>query len=121
MSFRVGALVAIAFFAGIFVLFQIATRPPEAPAHHIFFNGVVLTMSEREPQVEAVSIRGGRIERLGSAEQILALATDQTEMTDLRGRTLMPGFVDAHGHFPGSGWTLFSTDLNSPPIGTVNN
>ncbi len=121
MSFRVGALVAIAFFAGVFVLFQIATRPPEAPAHHIFFNGVVLTMSEREPQVEAVSIRGGRIERLGSAEQILALATDQTEMTDLRGRTLMPGFVDAHGHFPGSGWTLFSTDLNSPPIGTVNN
>ena len=39
MSFRVGALVAIAFFAGVFVLFQIATRPPEAAAHHIFLMG----------------------------------------------------------------------------------
>ena len=29
----------------------------------------------------------------------------------------MPGFVDAHGHFPGSGQTAFSVDLNSPPIG----
>jgi predicted amidohydrolase YtcJ len=31
----------------------------------------------------------------------------------------MPGFVDAHGHFPGSGQTVFSVDLNSPPIGDV--
>lgn len=31
----------------------------------------------------------------------------------------MPGFVDAHGHFPGSGQVVFSTDLNSPPIGNI--
>ena len=50
---------------------------------------------------------------------MLAKATDETLVVDLRGRTLMPGFVDAHGHFPGSGQTVFSVDLNSPPIGDV--
>jgi predicted amidohydrolase YtcJ len=33
----------------------------------------------------------------------------------------LPGFIDAHGHFPGSGQTVFSADLNSPPIGEVTN
>ncbi|NCZ64222.1 MAG: amidohydrolase, partial [Cellvibrionales bacterium] len=108
MSFRVGLVVLAAFLAGVLVLFQIATRPPEAPPHHVFVNGIVLTMDDRAPMVEAVSVRHDRIESVGSSEEILALAGDETTVTDLRGRTLMPGFVDAHGHFPGSGWTLFS-------------
>ena len=119
MSFRVGLVVLAAFLAGVLVLFQIATRPPEAPPHHVFVNGIVLTMDDRAPMVEAVSVRHDRIESVGNSEEILALAGDETTVTDLRGRTLMPGFVDAHGHFPGSGWTLFSTDLNSPPIGEI--
>jgi len=119
MSFRVGLVVLVAFLAGVLVLFQIATRPPEAPPHHVFVNGVVLTMDDTAPIVEAVSVRHDRIDSLGTSEEILALAGEDTTVTDLRGRTLMPGFVDAHGHFPGSGWTLFSTDLNSPPIGEV--
>ncbi len=71
--------------------------------------------------VEAVSVRNGRIDAVGGSEALLATADDQTSVVDLRGRTLMPGFVDAHGHFPGSGQTVFSADLNSPPIGEVTN
>ena len=119
MSFRVGALVLTTFVLGLYVLFSIATRPPEAPEHQVFVNGIVLTMDEESRVFEAVSVRGDRIEKLGSSETILALVNDKTEVIDLRGRTLMPGFVDAHGHFPASGQVIFSADLNSPPIGNI--
>lgn len=119
MSFRVGALVLTTFVVGLYVLFSIATRPPEAPGHQVFVNGVVLTLDEDNRVFEAVSVRGDRIEQLGNSETILGLVDDDTDVIDLRGRTLMPGFVDAHGHFPASGQVIFSADLNSPPIGDI--
>ncbi len=115
MSFRVVALVLTSFVVGLYVLFSIATRPPEAPGHQVFVNGVVLTLDEDNRVFEAVSVRGDRIEQLGNSETILGLVDDETDVIDLRGRTLMPGFVDAHGHFPASGQVIFSADLNSPP------
>ncbi|MGB1439263.1 MAG: amidohydrolase family protein, partial [Luminiphilus sp.] len=115
MNYRVGLLVLVAFLAGVYVLFQIATRPPQAPDHQVFFNGQVLTMDGDNTVTEAISIRGATVDRVGSSEDILALVSDDTEVIDLRGRTLLPGFVDAHGHFPGSGQVVFSADLNSPP------
>lgn len=47
----------------------------------------------------------------------MALVADDTLVVDLRGRTALPGFIDAHGHFPGSGLKAIAADLNSPPIG----
>ena len=119
MSLRVGFLVLAAFTAGLWVLFAIATRPPEPPEHQVFINGNVLTMDADNRIVEAVSVRGDRIEKLGRSEELLAEAEDDTQVIDLRGRTLLPGFIDAHGHFPASGQVVFSADLNSPPIGNV--
>ena len=54
---------------------------------------------------------------MGTTDEISNLIKDSTAVVDLAGRTLIPGFVDAHGHFPGSGQTAFTVDLNSPPIG----
>ena len=120
MNWRVTILILIVFMSGIAVLFAIVTRPAAAPSHEIYVNGTVLTMDAASRVVEAVSVRNGRIDAVGGSEALLAGADDQTSVVDLRGRTLMPGFVDAHGHFPGSGQTVFSADLNSPPIGDVN-
>ena len=66
---------------------------------------------------EAVSVQDGIIEQVGTTPEISALITDSTAVIDLAGRTLIPGFVDAHGHFPRSGQTAFTVDLNSSPIG----
>jgi len=121
MTFRVGLSVLAAFLLGVYVLFQIATRPPEAPAHQVFVNGEVLTMDGGNTVAQAVSVRGELIEAVGTSEEILALTGPETEVYDLRGRTLMPGFVDAHGHFPGSGLVIVAADLNSPPIGDIEN
>lgn len=90
------------------------------PPHQIYFNGQILTMDVGEPRVEAISVRDGVIESVGNESEVMLLVEDHSELIDLEGATLMPGFVDAHGHFPGSGRTAFSADLNSPPIGTIS-
>ena len=95
--------------------------PSAPPGHRIFVNGQVLSMDGENRIFQAMSVRGQYIDQLGSDEEILALAAGSTIVTDLGGQTLMPGFVDAHGHFPGSGMGGVQADLNSPPIGVVTN
>jgi predicted amidohydrolase YtcJ len=101
------------------VLVAILARPPAAPHHELYVNGVVITMDASNTVAEAVLVRAGQIEAVGSSEDLVSRIDDDTVVVDLRGRALMPGFIDAHGHFPGSGQTVFSVDLNSPPIGRV--
>lgn len=73
--------------------------PPVSPQQHIIFhNGTILTMDETAPQSEAIEITGEKITAVGSNKRILALARAETMVVDLNGRTLMPGFVDAHTH-----------------------
>jgi predicted amidohydrolase YtcJ len=95
--------------------------PSAPPGHRVFVNGQVLSMDGESRIFQAMSVRGEYIDQLGSDEEILALAEGNTIITDLGGQTLMPGFVDAHGHFPGSGMGVVLADLNSPPIGRVTN
>ena len=88
----------------------------------ILINGDVITLTgpDNGDLAEAVAISGERISAVGTSEDIGRLAGPQTEVIDLGGSAVLPGFIDAHGHFPGSG--LFArhfVDLNSPPIGTV--
>jgi predicted amidohydrolase YtcJ len=68
------------------------------PAGLVFYNGTVLTMELDNPQVEAIAILGDRIQAVGSDQEILALAGDETQLIDLNGRTLTPGFIDSHSH-----------------------
>jgi len=120
MNWKSILLVFFALVAGLGVLVKIATRTPAPPEHQVFINGDVLTMDADNRVVQALSTRGELIEAVGSTEEIMALVGDDTEVVDLRGRTLLPGFIDAHGHFPGSGMRVIAADLNSPPIGVIN-
>ena len=120
MNLKTFSLIAVALLGGLYVLVSIALRTPAPPAHQVFINGDVITMDAANTVAEALSVRGERIEAVGTTEAIMSNVTDDTVVTDLRGRTLLPGFIDAHGHFPGSGMKVISVDLNSPPIGTMN-
>ena len=64
----------------------------------IYFNGNILTMNEAMPQAEAVYVKNGKIIEVGGTAQILKLKNAQTVLIDLKGKTLMPGLIDAHGH-----------------------
>ncbi|QFU77965.1 amidohydrolase [Halioglobus maricola] len=68
--------------------------------------------------VSAVAVEGERIVAVGD-EEALAAYRDGADVIDLGGRVMMPGVIDAHGHFPGTGTRAIMADLNSPPIGTV--
>ena len=119
MNWKSIVAVAAALIVGFGVLVRIATRPPEPPAQQLFINGNVLTMDANNRIVEALAVRADRIEAVGSTGEIMALAEEGAEVVDLAGRTLLPGFIDAHGHFPGSGQKVIAADLGSPPVGTV--
>lgn len=119
MNWKSILVVIAALVVGFGVLIRIATRPPEPPAQQLFINGNVLTMDADNRIVEALATRDDRIEAVGSTEEIMALAQEGAEVVDLGGRTLLPGFIDAHGHFPGSGQKVIAADLSSPPVGTA--
>jgi len=108
------ALIALAL-AGAFIL----DRSQQPPRHRVFVGGRVLTMNPQNAIAEAISLRSDRIEAVGSDEEIEALIEDGTVVVDLAGKTLMPGIIDAHGHYPGSGLATVAADLTSPPVGEV--
>ena len=67
----------------------------------IFHNGVVISMEDGQPRAEAIAIAKDTILAVGSDDEILALAEKNTDVIDLGGRTLMPGFIDSHSHWIG--------------------
>lgn len=62
----------------------------------IFYNGAILTLEGQQP--EAIMLEKGKISVLGSEAEIMALKQANTQLIDLEGKTLMPGFVDPHSH-----------------------
>ena len=74
----------------------------------IFLGGHILTMNETE--AEAILVEDRRIAAIGESDKLRSLHPD-AEVRDLGGRTLMPGFVDAHGHFAAYAMSLLQLSL----------
>ena len=91
-----------------------------ASATHVYRNGTILTMDSGGSQAQALAVRGETILAVGSDAEIMALADQHTVVTDLRGRTMLPGFIDGHSHFVSAGlMAATQLDLSSPPVGGV--
>ena len=90
-----------------------------APADRIFFGGDVVTVDHDDRVVDAVAVAGGRIAAVGRRDDVMALRGPGTAVTDLGGRALLPGFIDAHGHLALTAQKLASANLSPPPIGRV--
>ena len=86
----------------------------------IYFNGDVVTVAAGQPQAQAVAIAEGKIVAVGSDQEVTALRGPSTEMVDLRGTTMVPGFVDAHSHFVNALQVLTYANVSAPPVGPVN-
>ncbi len=67
---------------------------PDLILHH----ARIITIDPRLPQAEAVAIANGRFCAIGPNDKVLALAGAQTKKIDLEGKTVLPGFIDAHSH-----------------------
>ncbi len=77
------------------------SRPSTSPsiqADIIFTNGDILTMDASNPTAQAIAIQDGKIIAVGSNDEIQTYRDEKTVLVNLAGRTLLPGFVDAHAH-----------------------
>jgi predicted amidohydrolase YtcJ len=77
--------------------------------------GSVMTMNPSMPRAAAVAVTRGRISAIGSDDEIGALVGPGTRRVDLRGRTLLPGFIDAHVHPVSAGLELMNCALHDLP------
>ena len=81
-------------------------------ADTIYTGGDILTMAGTEPEyVESLAVKDGRILCVGPAAEVQRHAGPATRSVDLAGQTLLPGFIDTHGHFVYFGKNLVDADL----------
>ncbi|MDE6699861.1 MAG: amidohydrolase family protein, partial [Acetatifactor sp.] len=85
----------------------------------IFYNGRIITMENETAEEElaeapeAVLVRDGLIAAVGSLEEVLEFAGDEAVKCDLKGKCLMPSFIDAHSHFVMNGQMASWADLSA--------
>jgi predicted amidohydrolase YtcJ len=82
-------------------------------ADRLFVNGEIHTLATPDETHEAVAVRDGAVVRLGSAREVEFLEGVDTDVVDLGGRVLLPGFVDAPTHLTTVGRYLVHADLSA--------
>jgi predicted amidohydrolase YtcJ len=90
-------------------------------ADAIYFGGDIITMEDDSAvYAEAVAVKEGKIILVGTKSEAELFKGDSTNMIDLDGKTLVPGFVDGHAHFHGFGAQAVGANLLASPDGIVN-
>ncbi|ART79099.1 amidohydrolase [Oceanisphaera avium] len=120
--------------ASVFAFAPQAGTPPTPHAHiHInsaqlpflyadtlYTNGDILTMQGTSPQyVETLAVKGNLIQALGTHQALQPYQGPDTKIVDLQGKTLLPGFIDAHSHFMFALNMVNQANVASPPVGKV--
>lgn len=83
------------------------------PADLIIKGGTIYTADERQPTAEAVAVNADTIRFVGSLDDALSFQGEKTEVLDLQGATMTPGFIESHGHIMGVGYNEMNLDLMS--------
>ena len=84
--------------------------PAKQPADVVILGGTIYTVNDNQPTVEAVVVKGDKIEFAGAEMEAREWIGDSTQIIDLQGKTMTPGFIEGHGHFMGVGFS--ELDLN---------
>jgi predicted amidohydrolase YtcJ len=102
-----------------FCLVAAAPLSAQQAADSIWSGGTILTMDDKAMRAEAVAVANGRIVAVGRRSDVMKLQGPTTRLVDLQGRTMVPGFVDPHGHVVVGGLQALSANLLAPPDGKV--
>ncbi|MEO9970340.1 MAG: amidohydrolase [Hyphomonadaceae bacterium] len=97
-----------------------ATAREDGAGVTIFANANVLTMDADTPRAQALAVRDGLILAVGEREEVEAKFDAQARFRDLEGKTILPGFIDTHGHFAIGSSTATMADLQPSPAGNVD-
>ena len=98
-----------------------AVAEPYPLRQTLYHNGDIITMAGPEAEyAEALVQREGRIVFVGSKAEAMERFGGKAEEVDLAGKTLLPGFIDAHGHLKNVGFQALVADLLPPPDSDVD-
>ncbi len=86
----------------------------------LYVGGPIVTINDAQPTAEAVLVRGGRIVAVGARSEVERQAKGPFQTADLKGRALLPGFVDPHGHVVMVGLQALAANLLPAPDGEGN-
>ncbi|MCI3880798.1 amidohydrolase [Acinetobacter higginsii] len=97
------------------------TAVPVTATEQLFYGGPILTMSGNAPEyVEALLVKDGKIVFVGSKQQAERLADKRVQAIDLKNKTLLPSFIDAHSHVNMVGFHQMVANLYPMPDGQVS-
>ncbi|MBK9010046.1 amidohydrolase [Novosphingobium sp.] len=100
----------------------VAQARPTQEVPTLWHGGTILTMDGETPRtVQAVVTRGGKIVFTGTQKQARRVAGRNAQTRNLKGATLLPGFIDAHSHFALALQAAGGIDLSDPANGEVRN
>ena len=103
----------INFLPAVFILFlncTSATKDAADAADLVLNNAKIYTVNKNQPEAEALAVKSGKIVFIGSNSEAKKYIGDSTEVIDVKGQFVMPGFIEGHGHIHGLGLSL--TNLN---------
>ncbi len=87
------------------------SQGPGPVADLLLVNADVVTVDASLPRAEAVAIEGDLILDVGSAETLSKYRGEDTEVIDLQGQMVIPGFIEGHGHYTSFGGSLMILDF----------
>ena len=112
ISTRVAALIGVALWAGA------SSSQALEPADAIYSGGDIVTVVDATPKVEALATKDGKILAVGSRKDVEdAHKGPATRIVDLGGKTLLPAFIDAHGHYISALTVANQAKVYAPPAG----
>lgn len=85
--------------------------PKPEPAQLVLKNGIIHTANDEMPRAEAVAVRYGKIVFIGTTKDVKPFEGKGTKVIDLKGRTVVPGLIDAHYHLSGVGQREMTLNL----------
>lgn len=101
------------FLAALILLFADGSAYSQQPAfaNMVILHGRVWTVDREHPQAEAVALHGSHILAVGSDDEIAKWIGPSTQKIDAQGKSVLPGFIDAHVHFSSGGAEISSVHL----------
>lgn len=78
----------------------------------LFFGGSIISMEKENENPEAVLVENGKIKNVGTLQKLREIADKKVVLHDLKGKCLMPAFVDSHSHFSMNGQVSLCADLS---------
>ncbi len=95
------------------VVAQETAKPARESANILFLNGHIYTSNPKQPWAEAIAIRGGRIQDVGTNVALKRYRGAKTQVIDLAGRIMLPGMIDNHTHFLWASFGLAGVKVNA--------